>query len=68
LPFFLWRRLVTGQKLTDCHHPGTHMRDAAQEVSLYRAALPQANSASLAAQLLAKMTSATQAANGRNTS
>jgi RNA polymerase sigma-70 factor (ECF subfamily) len=64
LPFFLWLRLVTGQKLTDCHrhHLGTQMRDAGQEVSLYRGALPQASSASLAAHLLGKMTSVTQAA------
>jgi RNA polymerase sigma-70 factor (ECF subfamily) len=64
LPFFLWLRLVTGQKLTDCHrhHLGAQMRDAGQEVSLYRGALPQASSASLAAQLLGKMTSAPQAA------
>jgi RNA polymerase sigma-70 factor (ECF subfamily) len=64
VPFFLWLRLVTGQKLTDCHrhHLGAQMRDAGQEVSLYRGALPQASSASLAAQLLGKMTSATQAA------
>jgi RNA polymerase sigma-70 factor (ECF subfamily) len=38
------------------------MRDAGQEVSLYRGALPQASSASLAAHLLGKMTSVTQAA------
>jgi RNA polymerase sigma-70 factor (ECF subfamily) len=64
LPYFLWLRLVTGQKLTDCHrhHLGAQMRDAAQEVSLYRGALPQASSASLAAQLLGTMTSAAQAA------
>ena len=64
LPFFLWLRLVTGQKLTDCHrhHLGAQMRDAGQEVSLYRGALPQASSASLAAHLLGKMTSATEAA------
>jgi RNA polymerase sigma-70 factor, ECF subfamily len=64
LPFFLWLRLVTGQKLTDFHrlHLGTKMRDAGQEVSLYRGALPEASSASLAAHLLGKMTSATQAA------
>jgi RNA polymerase sigma-70 factor (ECF subfamily) len=64
LPFFLWLRLVTGQKLTDVHrhHLGSKMRDAAQEVSLYRGALPQASSASLAAHLLGKMTSVTQAA------
>ena len=64
LPLFLWLRLVTGQKLIDCHrhHLGTKMRDAGQEVSLYRGALPEASSASLAAHLLGKMTSATQAA------
>jgi RNA polymerase sigma-70 factor (ECF subfamily) len=64
LPFYLWLRLVTGQKLTDFHrhHLGTKMRDAGQEVSLYRGALPQASSASLAAHLLGKMTTATQAA------
>ena len=38
------------------------MRDAGQEVSLYRGALPQASSASLAAHLLGKMTSVSQAA------
>src|SRR5579871_2705088 len=40
VPFFLWLRLVTGQKLTDCHrhHLGAQMRDAGQEVSLYRGA------------------------------
>jgi RNA polymerase sigma-70 factor (ECF subfamily) len=64
LPFFLWLRLVTGQKLTDFHrhHLAVQMRDAGQEVSLYRRALPQASSASLAAHLLGKMTSASQAA------
>jgi RNA polymerase sigma-70 factor (ECF subfamily) len=64
LPFFLWLRLVTGQKLTDVHrhHLGTQMRDAGQEVSLYRGALPQATSASLAAQLLGRLTSASRAA------
>jgi RNA polymerase sigma-70 factor (ECF subfamily) len=64
LPFFLWLRLVTGQKLTDVHrhHLGAQMRDAGQEVSLYRGALPQASSVSLAAQLLGKLTSASRAA------
>ena len=38
------------------------MRDAGQEVSLYRGALTQASSESLAAQLLGKLTSPTQAA------
>ena len=38
LPFFLWLRMVVGQKLTDAHrfHLGAKMRTAAREVSLYR--------------------------------
>lgn len=51
-------------------HLGAKMRDAGLEVSLFRGALPQATSASLAAQLLGKFTSPTQAAarssSGRN--
>jgi RNA polymerase sigma-70 factor, ECF subfamily len=64
LPFFLWLRLVTGQKLTDLHrrHLGTRMRDAGMEITLHRGAMPAASSASLAAQLLGTMTSPTQAA------
>ena len=44
IPFFLWLRLVTGQRLMQVHrrHLGTAMRDANREVSLYRKALPQA--------------------------
>jgi RNA polymerase sigma-70 factor (ECF subfamily) len=38
------------------------MRDAGQEVSLYRGALPQASSVSLAAQLLGRLTSPSLAA------
>jgi RNA polymerase sigma-70 factor (ECF subfamily) len=38
------------------------MRDAGQEVSLHRGPFPQASSVSLAAQLLGKLTSASQAA------
>ena len=38
------------------------MRDAGREVSLYRGALPEASSASLAAQLLGRLTSPSQAA------
>jgi RNA polymerase sigma-70 factor (ECF subfamily) len=37
------------------------MRDAGQEVSLHRGALPQASSESLAQQLLGRLTSPTQA-------
>src|SRR5207253_3398536 len=64
LPFFLWLRLVTGQKLALAHrqHLGVQARDAGREVSLYRGALPEASSAALAAQLLGKLTSPSQAA------
>jgi RNA polymerase sigma-70 factor, ECF subfamily len=64
MPFFLWLRYITGQKLISLHrhHLGTQMRDAEQEVSLYRGALPEANSISLAAHLLGHLTSASRAA------
>jgi RNA polymerase sigma-70 factor (ECF subfamily) len=64
LPLFLWLRLVVGEQLINLHrhHLGTQMRDAGVEVSLYRGALPEASSAALAAQLLGKHTSPTQAA------
>jgi RNA polymerase sigma-70 factor (ECF subfamily) len=62
--FYLWLRALTGQRLIDLHrqHLGAQMRDAGREVSLYRGALPQASSASLAQQMLAGLTSPTQAA------
>jgi RNA polymerase sigma-70 factor (ECF subfamily) len=64
LPLFLWLRLMVGERLIRLHrrHLGTRMRDAGREVSLYRQALPAASSAALAAQLLGKLTSPTQAA------
>jgi RNA polymerase sigma-70 factor (ECF subfamily) len=62
--FYLWLRALTGQRLIDLHrqHLGAQMRDAGREVSLYRGALPQASSVSLAQQMLAGLTSPTQAA------
>jgi RNA polymerase sigma-70 factor (ECF subfamily) len=64
MPAYLWLRLITGQRLSQVHrrHLGTAMRDAGREVSLYRGALPPASSASLAAQLLGRFTTASQAA------
>jgi RNA polymerase sigma-70 factor (ECF subfamily) len=64
MPFYLWLRQITGQKLIDLHrrHLGARMRDAGQEVSLYRGAWPQASSVSLAARLLGRLTSASRAA------
>jgi RNA polymerase sigma-70 factor (ECF subfamily) len=63
VPFYVWLRALTGQRLIDLHrqHLGAKMRDAGQEVALHRGALPQASSASLAQQLLAGLTSPTQA-------
>jgi RNA polymerase sigma-70 factor (ECF subfamily) len=64
MPTYLWLRLVTGQRLMQIHrrHLGTAARDAGREVSLYAGALPQASSASLAAQLLGDFTTASQVA------
>jgi RNA polymerase sigma-70 factor (ECF subfamily) len=64
MPLYLWLRFLTGQRLLAIHrqHLGAQMRDAGQEVSLYRGAFPQASSVSLAAQLLGKLTSPTRAA------
>ena len=64
MPVFLWLRLITGQRLMALHrkHLGAQMRDAGQEISLHRGALSQATSAALAALLLGRFTSPTQAA------
>jgi RNA polymerase sigma-70 factor (ECF subfamily) len=64
LPFYLWLRHITGQKLIALHrhHLGAKMRDADREVSIYQGALPQASSLSLAAQLLGRLTSPSHAA------
>jgi RNA polymerase sigma-70 factor (ECF subfamily) len=64
LPFFLWLRLLTGQRLVDLHrqHLGARMRSADLEVSLYRGDFPRASSASLAELLLGRLTSASRAA------
>ncbi len=64
LPFFLWLRLVVGQKLTDLHrhHLGTQMRDATRDVSIYRGPMPEATSFALAAQLMGNVTTPSHAA------
>jgi RNA polymerase sigma-70 factor, ECF subfamily len=64
LHFFLWLRLEVGQKLVDLHrfHLGAQMRDAGQEVSLHRGALPEASSVSLAEQLMGKLSTASNVA------
>jgi RNA polymerase sigma-70 factor (ECF subfamily) len=64
LPFYLWLRLLAGQKMVDLHrqHLGAKMRDAGLEVTLHRGALPRASSESLAEFLLGRLTSASRAA------
>lgn len=64
MPFFLWLRLITGQRLLTLHrrHLGAQARDAGREVSLDRPGLPQATSAALAARLLGRATSPSVAA------
>jgi RNA polymerase sigma-70 factor (ECF subfamily) len=63
MPFFLWLRGITGNKLLELHrhHLGTQMRDARREVSL-RGASPEATSAALAARLLGQATRPSEAA------
>src|SRR2546421_165963 len=63
VPFYLWLRCIAGRKLHALHrkHLGTRMRDAGREISLHHGALPGASSASLAAQLLGKLTTPSEA-------
>jgi RNA polymerase sigma-70 factor, ECF subfamily len=64
MSFFLWLRVVTGRKLHALHrrHLGTHMRDARREAPLHGGPVPEASSVSLAAQLLGRHTTPSQAA------
>jgi RNA polymerase sigma-70 factor (ECF subfamily) len=64
LPIFLWLRHMTGLKLVEVHrrHLGTQARDAEREISLHRGGLPEADSISLAAQLLGQLTTPSQTA------
>jgi RNA polymerase sigma-70 factor (ECF subfamily) len=62
LPFFLWVRMLTVRKLQALHrhHLGTHLRDARRDIALDGG--PQASSESLAAQLLGRFTTPSEAA------
>ena len=64
MPFFLWLRFITVQKLFQMHrrHLGVKSRDAGREISIYSAPCPQATSAVLAAHLMGKHTSPSLAA------
>lgn len=62
IPVFLWMRLVTAQRLAQVHrmHLQTAMRNAAQEVTLYHKAFPQASTEFLASQLMGHFTSVSE--------
>jgi RNA polymerase sigma-70 factor (ECF subfamily) len=64
MPLYLWLRCLTGRKLQALHrrHLGTRMRAAGREVAPGAGTLPQATSESLAAQLLGRFTTPSQAA------
>jgi RNA polymerase sigma-70 factor (ECF subfamily) len=53
MPFFLWLRLIAGQRLRIVHrrHLGVRARDAGREVPLGGGAFPEASSDALAARL-----------------
>ena len=64
MPPFLWLRFLTMQRLQTLHrlHLGVKSRDAGREVSLFNGPLPAADSRSLAAQLLGRLTTPSRAA------
>jgi RNA polymerase sigma-70 factor (ECF subfamily) len=63
LPFYVWLRGLTGQRLMEQHrrHLGAQARDASREVSLYQGAFTEATTAKLAANVLAEFSSPSQA-------
>jgi RNA polymerase sigma-70 factor (ECF subfamily) len=64
MSFFLWLRLLAGQRMVDEQrkHLGAAVRDVGREISLYRGALPETSSAALAAHLMGRLTTPSQAA------
>jgi RNA polymerase sigma-70 factor (ECF subfamily) len=64
MPFFVWLRLITLQRLMLVHrrHLATQARNAAREISLGNIRLPEATSAEMAAQLLGRLASPSEAA------
>jgi len=63
MPFYLWIRFLVRQRVAEAHrrHFGEG-RDAGREISLYRSAMPEVNTAALAAHLLGQITSPSEAA------
>jgi RNA polymerase sigma-70 factor (ECF subfamily) len=63
LPFFLWLRLVVGDRVQKVHrhHLGTQARDAGREISINQNPPAPASSMALAGQLLGEVTSPSEA-------
>ena len=64
MPFFLWLRFIANQRLQALcrEHLGVRKRDVRREVPIDEAPYPEASSEALAAQLLGKLTTPSQAA------
>ncbi len=64
MSFYLWIRWITGQRLIDQHrrHLGAKARGVNRELSLHHGAFPEATSADLAAHLLGRLSTPSQAA------
>ncbi len=64
MPPFLWLRFLTIQRLQTLHrlNLGVKSREVGREISLHNGPLPAADSRSLAAQLLGRLTSPSRAA------
>ena len=62
--FYVWLRYLTAQRLVEQHrrHLGAQARDVGREFSLYQGALPETTSAALAAHLLGRHSSPSEAA------
>lgn len=64
MSFYVWLRFLVAQKLVTLHrhHFGTQKRDPNREISLFHGVSPQASTASLAAQLMGRGGTPSQAA------
>lgn len=64
MPVYLWLRLLTCQRLLEAYrrHLGAQARDVRREVTLHRGPIPEATTAALAAHLLGRLTSPSEAA------
>jgi RNA polymerase sigma-70 factor, ECF subfamily len=64
MSFYVWLRFLVGQRMLEHHrrHLGAAARDAGRELNLHRGTMPGATTAALAAHLLGRLTSPSQAA------